>query len=153
MNRYETNKQRKDKDTGRTFYSTIMYPKIDRSSEDIYIRARYGDRLDILAGEYYNDVTLWWIIAQANGLGKGSLSIPAGKQLRIPMDTDEIINKFNDTGFIMSYSYGRALQQSALKHWAIDINDIEGTQKIFNHRAEMCTLAAQGKWSKELENI
>ena len=96
MNRYETNKQRKNKDTGRTFYATTMYPKIDRSSEDIYIRARYGDRLDILAGEYYNDVTLWWIIAQANGLGKGSLAIPAGKQLRIPMDTDSIINKFND---------------------------------------------------------
>ena len=32
-----------------------------------------------------------------------------------------LINKFNDTNFIMSYSYGRALQQSALKHWAKDI--------------------------------
>ena len=64
-----------------------------------------------------------------------------------------LINKFNDTSFIMSYSYGRALQQSALKHWAKDVKDIEGTQKVFNHRAKMCTLAAQGKWSKELENI
>ena len=63
-----------------------------------------------------------------------------------------LINKFNDTNFIMSYSYGRALQQSALRHWAKDINDIEGTQKVFNHRAKMCTLAAQGKWSIELEN-
>ena len=63
-----------------------------------------------------------------------------------------LINKFNDTNFIMSYSYGRALQQSALKHWAKDVSDIEGTQKIFDHRANMCTLAAQGKWSKELEN-
>ncbi len=63
-----------------------------------------------------------------------------------------LINKENDTNFIMSYSYGRALQQSALKNWSKDINDIAGTQKIFNHRAEMNTLAAQGKWSKELEN-
>ena len=30
--------------------------------------------------------------------------------------------------------------------------NIEGTQKIFNQRAKMNTLAAQGKWSKELEN-
>ena len=63
-----------------------------------------------------------------------------------------LINKFNDTKFIMSFSYGRALQQSALKNWSKNIKDIEGTQKVFNHRAKMNTLAAQGKWSKHLEN-
>ena len=63
-----------------------------------------------------------------------------------------LINKYNNTNFIMSYSYGRALQQSALKFWSKNINDIEGTQKIFNHRAKMNTLAALGKWSKEIEN-
>jgi len=63
-----------------------------------------------------------------------------------------LINKYNDTNFIMSFSYGRALQQSALKFWSKDIQNIEGTQKIFNHRAKMNTLAAQGKWSKDLEN-
>ena len=62
-----------------------------------------------------------------------------------------LINKFNDTNFIMTYSYGRALQQSAIKFWSKDINNIKGTQEIFNHRANMCSLAAQGKWSKELE--
>ena len=45
-----------------------------------------------------------------------------------------------------------ALQQSALKHWAKNIQDIKGTQTVFNHRAKMCSLAAKGKWSKELEN-
>ena len=62
-----------------------------------------------------------------------------------------LINKNNDTNYIMTYSYGRALQQSALKFWSKDINNINGAQKIFNHRANMCTLAAQGKWSEELE--
>ncbi len=62
-----------------------------------------------------------------------------------------LINKFNDTNFIMSYSYGRALQQSALKHWAKDTKDIIGTQAVFNHRAKMCSLAAQGKWTSGLE--
>ena len=61
------------------------------------------------------------------------------------------INLANDTNFIMTYSYGRALQQSALKFWSKDIKDTKGTQKIFDHRANMCSLAAQGKWSKELE--
>ncbi len=62
------------------------------------------------------------------------------------------INIKNDTNFIMTYSYGRALQQSALKFWSKDIKNIIGTQKIFDHRANMCTLAAQGKWSENLEN-
>ena len=62
-----------------------------------------------------------------------------------------LINKHNNTSFIMSYSYGRALQQSALKFWSKDIKNIEGTQNIFNHRAKMNTLAAQGNWSKDLE--
>ncbi len=63
-----------------------------------------------------------------------------------------LINKSNDTKFIMTYSYGRALQQGALKHWSMNIEDTAGTQKVFNHRANMCSLAALGKWSKELEN-
>jgi fructose-bisphosphate aldolase class I len=63
-----------------------------------------------------------------------------------------LINKNNDTNFIMTFSYGRALQQSALKFWSKDTKDIKGTQNIFNHRAKMNTLAAQGKWSNELEN-
>ena len=64
----------------------------------------------------------------------------------------DLINKNNKTNFIMSYSYGRALQQSALKFWSQDTKDVEGTQKVFNHRAKMNTLAAQGKWSQEFEN-
>ena len=62
-----------------------------------------------------------------------------------------LINKHNSTNFIMSYSYGRALQQSALKFWSKDTRNIEATQKVFNHRAKMNTLAAQGKWSRDLE--
>jgi len=61
------------------------------------------------------------------------------------------INIINDSEFIMTYSYGRALQQGALKFWSKDMQNIKGTQNVFNHRANMCTLAAQGKWSEELE--
>ncbi len=77
-------------------------------------------------------------------LSGGQTEVEAAENLNL-------INKYNDTNFIMTYSYGRALQQSALKFWSKDINNISGTQKVFNHRANMCTLAAQGKWSKELE--
>ena len=77
-------------------------------------------------------------------LSGGQTEIEAAENLNL-------INKFNDTNFIMTFSYGRALQQSAIKYWSKDIKNIKSTQEIFNHRAKMCSLAAQGKWSKELE--
>ena len=43
----------------------------------------------------------------------------------------DLINKHNKSNFIMTYSYGRALQQSALKFWSKNIQNIEGTQKDF----------------------
>tara|TARA_Y100000590_G_scaffold186027_1_gene211993 strand:- start:467 stop:1486 length:1020 start_codon:yes stop_codon:yes gene_type:complete len=61
------------------------------------------------------------------------------------------INKINDTKFLMSFSYGRALQQSALKNWAKNINDTSNTQKIFNHRSKMNGLSTSAKWSLDLE--
>jgi len=63
------------------------------------------------------------------------------------------INKNNNTNFIMTFSYGRALQQSALKFWSKDLNNIKGTQEVFNHRAKMCSLASKGEWSEEIEKI
>ncbi len=77
-------------------------------------------------------------------LSGGQTEIEATKNLNA-------INKKNKSNFIMTYSYGRALQQSALKHWSKNLDDIEGTQKVFNHRANMCSLAAKGKWSEQIE--
>jgi len=63
------------------------------------------------------------------------------------------INLNNKTNFIMTFSYGRALQQSALKFWSKDLNNIKGTQEIFNHRAKMCSLASKGEWNEKLDKI
>jgi fructose-bisphosphate aldolase class I len=61
------------------------------------------------------------------------------------------INKINDTGFAFTFSYGRALQQSALKTWAKDINDKNSVQTIFDARSKMNSLASIGKWKLDLE--
>ena len=53
----------------------------------------------------------------------------------------------------MTYSYGRALQQSALKFWSKDLNNIKETQIVFNHRAKMCSLASKGEWTEKVDNI
>ena len=94
-NRYKSAVVTTDK-LGKRFYGTIIYPTIPKSSSDIYIMARKGDRLDLLANSYYNDPTLWWVIAQANHLGKGTLSISEPQRIRIPIDLDSILTSFED---------------------------------------------------------
>ena len=77
-------------------------------------------------------------------LSGGQTEIEATKNL-------DAINKQNKSDFIMTFSYGRALQQTALKHWSKNLKDTDGTQKVFNHRANMCSLATKGEWSEQIE--
>ena len=77
-------------------YRTTIYPYIPHSEDDIYIITRDSDRLDLLSGQYYEDVTLWWVIATANNIGKGTLVVPPGKQLRIPNDVEAAVTAFNE---------------------------------------------------------
>ena len=61
------------------------------------------------------------------------------------------INKINDTKFLITFSYGRGLQASALQEFGKSKNDIKNIQKAFNHRAKMNGLSSKGKWSENLE--
>ena len=63
----------------------------------------------------------------------------------------DAINKINDTKFLLTFSYGRALQQSALKTWSKEMNNIKAIHDVFNHRAKMNSLASKGEWSQSLE--
>ena len=61
------------------------------------------------------------------------------------------INKINDTSFNFTFSYGRALQQSALKTWAKSMQDTKKIQKVFDNRAKMNGASTEAKWSEKLE--
>ena len=61
------------------------------------------------------------------------------------------INKINDTSFNFTFSYGRALQQSALKTWAKSMSDTKKVQKVFDHRATMNGASTKAKWDEKLE--
>lgn len=77
------------------FRSTVKYPTIPVRSNDIYVITTQGDRLDLLANQFYGDATLYWIIARGNpSLNQGSLTIPPGTQLRIPVDTTSAISEY-----------------------------------------------------------
>lgn len=90
--RYEYTNKNRDKDKNFRKYDSTLYPKISLDDSDIYIITNIGDRLDLIASKYYNDVNLWWIIAQANQIGKGTLNIAAGTQLRIPQNIAKIFS-------------------------------------------------------------
>jgi len=76
--------------------STTIYPVMPINPlTDIYIRVTTPERLDKLAYNFYGDAALWWIIATANNLGKGTLIIPSNTRIRIPSNqnvTDILIN-------------------------------------------------------------
>lgn len=98
MNRYQDIKILSDSPVkpGVRFYATVRYPEIPLSENDIYVITAEGDRLDLLAQQYYGDVSLYWIISAANNeLTKNSLFVPEGTQVRIPTDTGQIIAQFN----------------------------------------------------------
>jgi fructose-bisphosphate aldolase class I len=61
------------------------------------------------------------------------------------------INKINDTKFLITFSYGRGLQASALKEFGKNLENVENIQKAFNHRAKMNGLSSKGEWSESLE--
>ena len=99
-NRYDDTRIKKAK-LGDQVYETTMYPVIDRSNTDIYIRSKEGDRLDNLAFKYYQNANLWWVIAQANHIGKGTLNVENGIQLRIPTDLSEILANLEESSFLV----------------------------------------------------
>jgi|TARA_R100000231_G_scaffold134776_1_gene108654 nucleoid-associated protein YgaU len=78
----------------RVIFKTTRLPIIERKESDIFIETRHGDRFDNLAHEFYGDVSLYWIIARANNLIKGGLGVEPGIRLRIPTDTESILNNY-----------------------------------------------------------
>tara|TARA_R100001377_G_C3192229_1_gene111089 strand:+ start:1750 stop:2064 length:315 start_codon:yes stop_codon:yes gene_type:complete len=98
IDRYEFSKQQIDQGKGKR-YNTTLLPTIEKSFADRYIFTREGDRLDLLANEFYGDPRHWIILAMANNLGKGTLSCPDGIQLRIPPESiiTELRDRFKQT--------------------------------------------------------
>ncbi len=87
MSRYSTTNIMKDQ-LGKRRRSTTIFPTIPATANDTFIVTTSADRLDKLANTFYGDVSLWWVIAAANGLGKGTLVVPGNTKLRIPAKTE-----------------------------------------------------------------
>ena len=92
MGRYDFTSIKLNRDGKRVFRPT-MYPHIPIRDSDVFIYPKFGDRLDNLAFKYYGDVSLWWIIAKANGYSHESRPKP-GVRIRIPRNISVILDEF-----------------------------------------------------------
>ena len=88
--RYDTAKVKKDKN-GTRYYKPTVVPNVPIKDSDIFVYPIYGDRFETIAQRYYNDSTLWWIIAKANELSRGEISPDPLKKIRIPTEIDDIL--------------------------------------------------------------
>ena len=93
MSRYENNPIKKTFD-GREVYRTKIYPNIPLKDTDVYVMTETGDRLDTLAFQYYEDSSLWWIIAAANNIHDAPMGLQDGTILRIPLNYIQINSNF-----------------------------------------------------------
>ena len=71
-------------------YDSVVYPHILPNDSDILIITSAEDRLDLLANHFYNNPTMWWLIAMANNLTDIDLKLQPGTQLRIPTNVSQI---------------------------------------------------------------
>ena len=78
-------------------YKTVKYPEIPLNVNDIYVYTTEGDRLDLLAEQFYSDINLYWIISSANPdkISFSSLFLSPGTELRIPTDLGSILFEYN----------------------------------------------------------
>ena len=96
-NRYRNTNIQKD-NKGKRYYTTTIYPEIEPNIKDIYLITGLGDRLDLLANQYYKDSSLWWVIAKANPnkIRRDGFHVEPGLQIRIPSNIQNILSQFEN---------------------------------------------------------
>ena len=85
--------KRKD---GKRIFQYAKYPEIPLSVNDIYVTTTTGDRLDLLADQFYNNSDYWWIISCANPniIRRDGFYLKPGLEIRIPQNVQKIIENF-----------------------------------------------------------
>jgi hypothetical protein len=92
--RYETIPTKLNVEGKKRSYQTNVYPDIPVTEGDNYVITTLGDRLDLIALDFYGDMSYWWVIATANSLPGDSIYPPVGMQLRIPVNPVPINNLY-----------------------------------------------------------
>ena len=65
-----------------TSIPTAYYPRVEFHNDDMYFITQEGDRLDLLANQFYGNPELWWYIARVNHLK--TMNVEPGIKIRVP---------------------------------------------------------------------
>jgi hypothetical protein len=93
-NRYKEIERLRNED-GKRYFKNAIYPDVPFSENDTYVITTGADRYDTLAKQFYNDSSLWWVIATANTSKRDGLIVEQGIQLRIPGNISAILEEYN----------------------------------------------------------
>jgi fructose-bisphosphate aldolase, class I len=81
----------------------------------------------------------------------GIAFLSGGQSDELATEHLDLMNKLGGGPWALSFSYGRALQQSCLKAWRGAAANVPAAQAALAHRARMNGLAATGQYRSDLE--
>lgn len=93
--RYKSTRIKKDKFDNNRVLNVTEYPKIAQKDTDIVYYTKDYDSYMSLAHRFYDDQSLWWVIARANSPFNGKLRFEAGTKLIIPTDLTDFFSEHN----------------------------------------------------------
>jgi fructose-bisphosphate aldolase, class I len=123
-------------------YGTLLKPNMVLSGYDASSRAGVDEVAEASLDEYYRHVP---------AAVPGIVFLSGGQT---DEDATAHLNAMNARGphpWQLSFSYGRALQASALKAWLGKPENVEAAQRAFYHRAKMNGAARSGLYAPEME--
>jgi fructose-bisphosphate aldolase class I len=82
----------------------------------------------------------------------GIVFLSGGQSSELATEHLNAMNALGNQPWQLSFSYGRALQQHALKVWAGKSENVPAAQKMFHHRARLNGAARYGRYQTAMEN-
>ena len=127
------------------FLFSCLYSKDD-------INVSVSNQIGVKVRSLFSEMTLKCLKENVPDEVPGIVFLSGGQSNELATAHLNEMNKVkNDYKWNLSFSYGRALQQSALKTWLGKDENLKAAQHAFGHRALMNKNAALGAWNQSQE--
>jgi fructose-bisphosphate aldolase class I len=83
----------------------------------------------------------------------GIAFLSGGQSAAVATEHLDLMNKMGPHPWTLTFSYGRALQDDAMKAWKGDAENVAEAQKQASHRAKLTSAASSGNYSREMETV
>ncbi len=82
----------------------------------------------------------------------GIAFLSGGQSASVATEHLDLMNKMGPHPWQLTFSYGRALQDEALRTWKGSTDNVAEAQKVASHRAGLTSAAATGTYSRDMES-